>query len=101
VIEKSQMALSQLRAADRAPVVTPDPIADFGASVDDALVRSQDNIRLVVGLTKDNPVQHERCAEVAKLISDRSASCARQWPIAAKANSPTPGPKSPAVRAAK
>lgn len=75
VIEKSQMALSQLRAAEsgtRGYALTQSPT--FGASVDDALVRSQDNIRLVVGLTKDNPVQHERWQEVAKLISDRSAS---------------------------
>lgn len=72
VIETTQIALNQLRTAEsgtRGYILTRSPA--FAASFEDAVNSADQNIGSVVAMTRDNPAQHGRAQELAKLIRDR------------------------------
>lgn len=78
VIETTERALSALREAEsgqRGFVLTHN--ADYARSLADSIGRSNRDIARVVTLTRDNPLQHARARDIARLMADRSAMLRR------------------------
>ncbi|WJS99903.1 diguanylate cyclase [Novosphingobium humi] len=74
VIERTQMALSQLRSAEsgsRGYIFTHVP--SFATTSEEGATNADENIKRVVTMTHDNPPQYARAQELANLISQRAA----------------------------
>jgi len=74
VIERTQIALNQLRSAEsgtRGYVLTHAP--SFATTFEEGVSGADENIGRVVTMTHDNPPQHDRAQELAKLIKERGA----------------------------
>lgn len=74
VIETTETALGDLREAEsgqRGFVITHD--AAFARAFEQQVAASTQNMARVVALTQDNPGQHARAGEIARLMAQRSA----------------------------
>lgn len=75
VIDTAEVALSDLREAEsgqRGFILTHNPT--YARSFSERVTSSARSIARVVSLTEDNPLQHARALELARLIAQRSAA---------------------------
>lgn len=85
VIEKTQMALGQLRSAEsgsRGFILTQAPA--FASSFEESLAGARESAQQIVALTKDNPVQHARAQELAHLMAERATYLQRSFELCRK-----------------
>ncbi|RSU50894.1 diguanylate cyclase, partial [Sphingomonas sp. S-NIH.Pt15_0812] len=78
IIETTDEALGDLREAEsgqRGFVLTHDPA--YARTFDERIKSAASNMARVVALTADNPVQHARTREIARLMAERSIALRR------------------------